>query len=159
MLQKLAWQKSSYTGTRNQERAREMALWGSACRASMRMLVHISRTQVFRAAHIYNPRGGANEKENKEKEQEEELEQKAQGKEGEDKERRQRTPGAQWLSNLDKLMRSRVSERLCQKTRCVASEEDHRHCPLACTCMHRCIYVLYMSTHNQTTLTHTCTPI
>lgn len=58
MLQKLAWQKSSCTGTRNQERAREMALWGSVCRASMRRLVHISRTQVSRAAHIYNPRRG-----------------------------------------------------------------------------------------------------
>lgn len=42
MLQKLAWQKSSCTGTRNKERAREIALWGSACRASMRMLVRIS---------------------------------------------------------------------------------------------------------------------
>lgn len=107
--------------------------------------------------HLQSQKGDANEKEDKEEEEEEEVEQKAQGKEGKDKERRQRTPGAQWPSNSGKLMSSRVSERLSQKRRSIVSEEDHRHCPLACTCVHRCISFLYMRTHNQTTLTHTCT--
>lgn len=65
--------------------------------ASMRMLVHISRTQVFRAAHIYNPRRGCKWEGRQREGGRGGIRAKVtrEGRRGQG--RRQRTPGAQWL--------------------------------------------------------------